>query len=303
MKKPPFPDRSKVRTRLGRFIGKIRSLISRRLRRRPSFGSILSVLGTLTLFTFVGLGSFMQREHQSWGSFDSWKRGLKLAVVPIVAAAILKYSEKWKRKRGANRITRGLRRERQLTTSRALLEDLSSYLWRREPPPRSQIQQFRKSMLECVVLKLREILGLSENEPLAASLVELSSLKPRRLRVAARSIRSRDWRVEYSADDLLAGSAIGGAKLVIEDDARRNNWRGLGPKDYRSILAIPVTRNGRAYGALSLDAALPFVFFGRARDIAVEMETYVALLALTFRSRALSLRCEYEAARQDEGGT
>lgn len=86
----------------------------------------------------------------------------------------------------------------------------------------------------------------------------------------------------------------------------RSRWRiasspprsrsGLGKKDYRSIVAVPITKEGAAYGSLAVDCGSTFAFYGYKKQIAYQLRPYISLLALTFVKGETTIPCLFEVA-------
>jgi hypothetical protein len=114
--------------------------------------------------------------------------------------------------------------------------------------------------------------------------------------VSARSSTLREYRGEYATvEAFLPWRAIEKATMVIEDDYRERE--GLGPRVYKSIAAVPVTRDELAYGSLSIDCTIAFAFSGRRRLIFYQVRPYLSLLALTYGPSSITHPCQINPAR------
>jgi len=63
-----------------------------------------------------------------------------------------------------------------------------------------------------------------------------------------------------------------------------------------------VAKDKKAYGALSIDSELPFAFFGKGVEVAIDLEPYIALLACTYAEPDPSVDCGYEPSHIARSG-
>jgi putative methionine-R-sulfoxide reductase with GAF domain len=102
--------------------------------------------------------------------------------------------------------------------------------------------------------------------------------------------------VSYPSDRLLGWDAIRNGRIALVDDIRNDlRWQVVRERSYRTVIAVPLTKGGRAYGAISLDSEVAYAFAGRTAEIAIQLQPYIALLVLTYPADAVSTECAFDA--------
>lgn len=223
-------------------------------------------------------------------------------LLSLVAALYLKFSEKFKRLRSIDAPRSHSWRERQ-----ALLADVVEKLIRLNERDRSRpdkISPIRNSILTCIVSSVAELIDETGDAFCASLLVfpgsrsEPEAFPPVRMQVAARSSAIRPLGVEYDCDDdLVAWRAIVESDVKVVDDIRESDHFVNVRKSYRSVVAIPVTIGGNAFGTLSIDSRNAYQFVNRHDDLAFLVRPYIALLACTFHTEVVSVPCSYRSTQ------
>jgi hypothetical protein len=151
-----------------------------------------------------------------------------------------------------------------------------------------EIAQIRQDILDCVVAAIAEVLDLPQ-KTLCANLLDIGPEK-RTMIVSARSVSVREHKGGYEiSEHFLPWRAIANATMVIENNYQQRE--NLGPRDYKSIAVVPVTRGGLALGSLSIDCTTSFAFSGRRLLIFYQVRPYLSLLAQTYSMSATTHAC------------
>ena len=240
----------------------------------------------LALFGIVvtAIAPYMRTPGRSWSSWNSWRSSFGEGGIVLFCVLFLRYEEKfrkWYKSRGATHIWK---------VRMSTLEKIIDKLAHLDPPKKSAvIQHLREDILKCVVSGISETLDLPI-DTLCANLLVLPESQPKSMRVVARSDDRRPIPVEYPAvDGLLPWRAIKNARMEVEDNYQERE--GIGAREYKSIIAIPVTKDGCAYGSLSIDCTMSYAFNGRKEKIYYQVRPYTSLLALTFGSSSPYYEC------------
>jgi GAF domain-containing protein len=222
----------------------------------------------------------------------AWTSALATSWPVLVAAVYLKYSEKFRQRNVLSKERRRQWVKRKLTSGRAMIELHANIASGRTSS--KDMRRARESILECIVPGIQERLNLPDGQKVVASLLDFSGGDTRTMTVVARSTRERYVDVTYPSDRLVSWDAIQNGRVAIADDVKTDpRWQNLGGKSYRSVAAIPIYREGKAYGALSIDCEMPYAFLSREADIALQVEPYVAVLTLTYPEGSCSMDCKY----------
>ncbi len=154
----------------------------------------------------------------------------------------------------------------------------------------------REDLLECIAVRVMQLLGCSsDDESIVATLLDFSAGSTEKMVVVARSTSERELGMYYTDENSVAFASIREAAPVVEDDVRRSlRFAKLGPKPYRSVLGVPISRKGRAFAGIAIDSDRVYAFFGRGPGIAVEIEQYIGLLSMTYLDDANSVECAYD---------
>lgn len=278
---------------LPRFVGRVQSSLVRISRRPLTIGTVFSTLFTSLAFLAIAITPELRRGSITWNDPSTIAAAGKGALVPILAALYLKLSERYRQLARADHSTKRNRIARKLTAGNAI-NNLHRYI-RTGTSDASQLQSIREAILECVVHSVREVLQVADHEKVVASLVSLDS-DPEKMLVEARSTRERPVAVSYPKDQLVAWEAIRNGHIVTVDDVSQDSrWDPMGTRRYRAVVAVPVTRGGKAFGAVSIDSELTYAFFGRSAELSIHLEPYVALMSQTFKDSDRSIDCKYAA--------
>lgn len=282
---------------LARAVGRLQALLARRFHTPITVGSLLAFLTTIAAFAIVVLAPYIDQTGGSWFKPTTWPSAVGAlsagAIVPLLAAGYLKFSERYRRRAGFDRPARRSRMTRKLTAGRAI-SDLYRCLTGGATDS-AQLQRVRESVLECIAYSVRDVLQWPAHEKIVATLVVLTDSADR-MRVVARSTREREIGVEYARDQLVGWEAIRNGHIVVVDDVTEDpRWSAVGGRRYKSVCGIPVARTGKAFGAVSVDSESAYAFYGRSADLAIELEPYIALIALTFTDSEASVECRYVA--------
>jgi len=276
-----------------RFWEYMTAMIRRRLTKPLTPISIIAALATVLCFVVVGIWPVVRAQQKPILAWESWEAALELSWMAVLAAAYLKFSE---RIRLRHRYSRDKRRQlilRKLAASRAIVELHDNLAVKKTST--QDMRRVREALLECATISLQEQLALPEGEKLVATLLDFSSGDVGTMSVVARSSRARPVDVQYPSDRLVAWDAIRNGAIAIVDDIRDDGrWQAMGERSYRTVCAIPLTRAGKAYGALSMDSEMAFAFYGRSADIAIQVEPYLAVLVLTYPDESVSTECKYD---------
>jgi len=279
---------------LPRLVARVQTKLERVWNKGLTVGGTIWFLLVAFCFLVVAISPAMRGVGASWTTKAGWAQALAITWPALAAAAFLKFSETIRRKKGLNKLQRKRRRDRQILTAKAVHE-LGQFL-RGEKVGDDVVFAIRKKILEAVVLSVAELLEMPTGDHLDANLLDFSTGDLHNMRVTCRSNPSRDLGIQYPVDNLVAWAAIRDRRIsVVEDVDRDQRWEQIKHRPYRTIAAVPVTADGRAYGGLSLDSEIAYAFFGRSADIALQIEPYAAVLALTYAKDATYSDCRYDA--------
>ncbi len=263
------------RSRLSRWASQIRPL--------PAI--FLVVL--MTSLVVVTIAPYMRTPGRTWTSPKSWRQSLADSAFVLVFAVILRYEERFRR----FFFGKGVSHDWQVRM--ADLAGIIDRVKKLDLKKTAEVHHLRTQILSCVKSGIVEILDLPP-ESLSATLVVFAN-DLTKMTVVARSDSRRNLGREYdSVSGFAPWQAIKTASIVIEDDYRERE--GIGPRSYRSIAAIPVTRANQAVGCLSIDCTASYAFYGRQTVVLYQVRPYLALLSLTFGPSSLYHECFFEPA-------
>jgi hypothetical protein len=278
---------------LNRLYRRISTSIAIRLRRGITWSSLLTFMLTVGAFIVITIQPHMRATGGDWGKPADWGRAAVVGWLSIIAAIYLKGTERFKRTVQWSNRQRRRRRSRKLTCGLALRK--LGELGMAPPPPADNLNAIQQQVLQAAALSVESI--LSADEPaVTANLLLFAEPSLATMKVAARSTTERNLDAVYSREDLLAWSSIREGKLLVIDDTETDvRCRAMTGKSYKTVAAAPITRRGRAIGSITLDSETPFVFYGKASDISLQLEPYLALLALILPADLASEECHYVA--------
>lgn len=281
---------------LARFGAWVQAKADRIRAKHVTVGGQIGAIVTIIAFLVVTLYPVMRVANLKWTSGGDLKKAMAIGWLPLLAAMYLKYSETFKRSRVWEKFQRKRRTRRQIITGKAL-KDLCVMLQSGQRTPQ-ETQNIRESILQSAALGVEELLGLGSHDRVVANLLEFSNAELSTMKVVCRSMKERPLNIDYPRDNLVAWAAIQQARIKVVDDISKDpRWDAGEKKGYRTIAAVPVGFGGKACAAVSLDCEQPYAFYGRADDIAIQLEPYAAVLALTYGSDAHYHQCHYEPSR------
>jgi hypothetical protein len=234
------------------------------------------------------LASYMRSPGRTWRDWASWKKALGEAIVILICTIYLRYEEKFRKFFFSRGVSHGWK---------VRMAGLSGIIDKTRFDLRQSLndfQVFRSNILECVVSGVAEVADLPE-ESLCATLLQFLDSTTSKMVVVTRSNNLRGLNQSYdSVEDFAPWRAVKRADIVVENDYVER--AGIGPRPYRSIIVIPITKDGRAYGSLSIDCTTPYAFYGRELQIYYQVRPYVALLALTYGAKSPYHECFFDPA-------
>ncbi len=259
-----------------------------------TLGSIIAAALTLFCFAVIAAIPIVRDGGSYWPKPEDWGNALRITWPAIAAAAFLKFGEKFKRKSLLSRRHRARSMMRKLQTSAAIVE-----LYRNLGANKlgaNEMRGCRETILACVASHVEDVLGLLDSDCVSAALLDFSD-GDHKMCVTARAPSGRQVPKTYERENLVAWHAIDRGCLEVVDDVRGDpRWSQVDNRPYRSVFAIPVVSDNRAFGAISLDLKKPYAFFGRAQEIAVGLTPYIAVLAMTYQSTSVSEECKYDSS-------
>jgi hypothetical protein len=208
----------------------------------------------------------------------------------VGTAAYLKFSEKWKRTKKLEVFGQRKLARRKLTASRIITALTSGSHINSKP---ANVDKIRSDILQCITATIEDMLDLDEGQRLVANLLDFSTGTLDKMRVVARSSAERHVGSEHPSKFLVAYDAIIQERVEVVDDIQDHPyWNGL-HRPYRSVLAIPICRNGKAFGAMSIDSEAPNVFTGVANEVVSMIVPYLSMLAATYADTEVCSECNY----------
>ncbi len=249
---------------------------------------MIAVAIAIIALLLTSAAPYMRIPGRKWNSWDSWTAAGWELVLIFVCVTYLRYEEKF-RKILASKDGSHDWRVRMAELAK-IIDDVYSTDQRQR---NTLIPRIRSDILRCIVWGLSEVLDLPRNT-LCANLIEFKGSLDSMVAVA-RSDNLRPLNTEYpTTEEFVPWRAIKNATLEVEDNFRVSD--GGPPRGYRSIVAVPVTRAGRAYGAVSIDCTTAYAFSGRQVRVLYQIRPYIALIALTYGDSSLHYECQFNPA-------
>ena len=255
-------------------------------------GALISFALTVAAFIVVIFSPIMAQPGQSWRSLSSWKSGIfGVAWLPLCAAAYLKASERIRKNKSAKEIGSTGWVRRQLLTGNVVTAILDGSCLNNT----HVLKNTREEALQAIALNVCGRFEMGEGYGIVVNLLTICP-DMKTVEVVARSENTLPLS-SYDMADLAAWQSVKDARVYTVDDIMDDpRWRGQSRR-YRSVFSMPVTKNKRAYGILTIDSKKAYAFFGKNTDIALLVEPYVRLLAATFPDGAPSHDCLYLASQ------
>lgn len=271
----------------------IRSRVWARLRSigEAKLSSLPRILLIFACFITITIAPILRMNQAPNDARPYWVFFLSHAWYLFLAAIILRFEDKFKKR---STIEKSRRHAWEVRKSKAA--QVVSQLQLKAP--KTSKRSFRTAVLECVATSVAELLNRPP-ESIHANLLDFSTGDRDRMAVVARTDLRRHLPQTYPVtDDFGPVMAIRRSIAWIEDDVKDDpRWQDLGRRSYRSIISIPVTQGGAAFGALTIDCTEPYAFVHSKLDIAYQVQPYIALLALTYDADSLYLSCGYGPSR------
>lgn len=243
------------------------------------------ILQLVALTALLGqtLSPYMRGPGRSWLSRQSWRAASFEAVVALICVCYLRYEEKFRRFFNKRKIEHAWK---------ARMARLARIVDRLKCDQRKTqaIDDYRREILICVATGIAEILHIPP-ESVCANLLSLCDDK-KHMEVVTRSDPIRNLKKYDAVDAFLPWRAIVTGRIEVDHDYHERE--GLGPRSYRSIIVMPVTRNDRAYGSLSIDCTTTYAFYGHEPRIAFQVRPYLSLLALTYGDSSTYHECAFD---------
>lgn len=281
---------------IDRLIRRVATNIKLAVAKPLSAGALIGATVTLTCFVLVAIAPNLKASGGKWNSPTDLWQAFSAGWLAIVAALYLRYSERFRRTFMWAKEQRTRRRSRKLICGLALREfGLDS----RSSHSGEKMAQLRQKLLQASSLSVASIVT-SQHIDIAANLVLFCEDDPTQMSVVARSTHERGRGSRHKRDGMAAWHCIQTGEVCIFDDVNSDPRCAhllSQNRNYRTVVAVPVTIGSKAYGAISLDSPIPYLFFGKASDIALQLEPYIALLAMTLRGDEPSEECKYEPGR------
>ncbi len=177
--------------------------------------------------------------------------------------------------------------ERNYLDRKLRLYELVHQLQQRELMTPPEVARFQRKALELIAAYVRDHRRDQARPTIFANLLAEEGDE---LVVIARDRDHRAGHARYAKKDMLAGTVIAEGIPVVTGDLY-GEYPGTPPgKAYKSILVIPVYRDGEVVGAVSIDSSRRYHFDLDASNLVEYLMPYVALLAWTLRKSEKNLR-------------
>ena len=281
-----------------RYYGKFRQQWGLFVERPFTVGVLIRWFIVLVAVIFICVTPLMRTASYSFNSVADWAKCLALAYPVIFATIILRNLDGYRRNTQAASLRDDRAKRRNLCIVRALGELSKQNAC---SAPAELITRVRESVLAAVASKISEIVGEKDDKKVCASLLDFSCVRSmtednRKMAVVARSTREREVPLEYPRESLVAWAAINDARARATHDCKSDTRFQGYERNYRSVVAIPIVRDGEAIAAISFDHPLEFRFLGLLQQIAVAAQPYVGLLLLTYPTGVIGFRCAFDPA-------
>jgi hypothetical protein len=227
-------------TRLQRFIGRLTAKGTQFLQSGITWGAAIKQVLTLIALMVIAIAPGMKEHDKSWSSVASWKSCLvAFGWAGILGALYLRFADRFAYIRGWTRQQRERRVRRKMIAGPAISEICKKC--RANQKTAGEMHKAREGVLEAAALSVESVLKLG-NYRIDASLLDFSAASPDKMRVVARSNRSRPIDVEYEITRLAAWTAVSEARAVAVDDISLDpRWDGDRGKQYRTMICVPIT--------------------------------------------------------------
>lgn len=255
--------------------------------------SILWWLFLAGLVILVGVAPVMREPGRSWLVWGDWIASFKLTGPALLAGLLLKWLERVRLRLGFTKALKRYSRRRKLCTARAVMELYQNS--RNGKWSKADILHVREMILQCLPSSVAQIIGVDEPDTIVATLLDFSGGSTEKMTVAARSTSERPREIQYDSKTLVAWDALSNNRVVVEHDVQKSaRWRGVGHRTYSSVIAIPIVMEDRGIAALSIDSPDAYAFAGRAAEIEISVQPYIAVLALTYPVDSTHVKCQYD---------
>lgn len=243
-------------------------------------------------------------KHYAWTSVRSWRWWLQVVLLlmqigillqPIWALGVKSYgfsfvafigitiAKRWKDTAPQNRKVVARNYDERKLRMYTLVHAIQQHELMTGP----EIVQFQRDTLELIAAYVRDHrLDWSSKPTIFANLLVEDGAD---LVVVARDSEHRSTPARYPKDKMLAWTALTTGEAAVTGDVCRDFPETSRDRSYRSILAVPVHRDGQVVGVVSIDSSQPFHFDLSAAELDTHLKPYVALLAWTLQKRAQAL--------------
>ena len=278
-----------------RLFGKMRAGYARFDASPVTFGGVLRLVLLWASVSFICVGPLMRTDAYSWSKPSDWYRGFLLVWPIALATLMIREIDRFRRARRVSKVQGRLAERRSLSIVRALgdLKELVTIA------DNGDYRHVRERILQCIALKVAEVLGDSESTKLTASLLDFSCVDSLesdngQMRVVARSLGERETPVDYPRANLVAWLAIQEGKPRDVADCRKDDRFERLERQYRAVTAVPIVRGAKAIAAVSLDHPDAYRFWGRLREIEMALQPYIGILLLTYPPDVVGFDCTYD---------
>lgn len=267
--------------------------VNRRLSNPFTLGGSIGFVVMTLAFVAIAIAPTMREATHSWLSWKSWTAAFSAGWLALIAALYLKLSERFGRHRTQGKEFRKRRRYASMSLNRGIIEIAEAT--KANKTDWEDLRSERAKVLASAAAAAKNLLNLGEKEQFVATLVDFSTGDTGIMRVVARSTSDREVGIEYPIDRMLAWDAIRNGDAAVLDDIKDDlRWQNVGERQYRSVIAFPLVRDGKAFGALGLDSEIAYAFYGTKKELAVELQPYLAVLLLTYPTESVSCVCTYD---------
>lgn len=139
--------------------------------------------------------------------------------------------------------------------------------------------QAYESLLQAASIELGASLRTTAGDELRTNLLLVAA--PNHVRVVARSRPGSPIGVQYSRSNVSASAkAMANNQTVVENSIDAAPTRGE-QRRYKTVVAVPVARGGRCFGAITADSCTDKIFSGNEAQIERILLPYAAAILLT----------------------
>jgi hypothetical protein len=257
------------------------------------FLPVLAGIGSFVAFVTVTIEPMIRQEGINVLKSDGFLRLCWTYGYLFLAALYLKYKDSIATKLQTDE------KKRVAWKSRKILAALAIQKLEPKVPKNTQLMDIRREVLTCVASSVAEMLDLPR-ALFCANLLEFTSSKFDEMEVVMRSQthRSSSMPKHPVTPEFGPWRAIDEGRCVLVDDARSDSRWPKNPRPpYRSILILPITKNNKACGALTIDCTKAYVYALNGLNIEILVQPYIALLSLTFGTNNVWKECKYSPPR------